>query len=250
MSRWPVSPSWLRDVPLAHRGLHRPGVPENSLAAFAAARDAGVGVELDVWLSRDGQAVVAHDADLTRTTGHAGRVAELTVSELAGRRLGGSDEHVSTLAEALAVLGDTPVMIEIKNPTLTTSRLESVVAAAVKDHAGAVCVASFNPRTVSWFRRQAPDVTRVLTIGPPAGVSLQDVARRALTGLQWLPRVAPHALSHDLRGLDAASVQRHRDGGGTVITWTVRTTEDLVRAHDFADNLIFEDLDPIEVTPA
>lgn len=42
-------PSWLRDVPLAHRGLHAPGgPPENTLAAFAAARAAGFGVELDL----------------------------------------------------------------------------------------------------------------------------------------------------------------------------------------------------------
>jgi glycerophosphoryl diester phosphodiesterase len=34
-------PSWLVDVPLAHRGLHGDGVPENSLPAFAAAATAG-----------------------------------------------------------------------------------------------------------------------------------------------------------------------------------------------------------------
>jgi hypothetical protein len=41
-------PSWLVDVPLAHRGLHGDGVPENSLPAFAAAAAAGYGGELDV----------------------------------------------------------------------------------------------------------------------------------------------------------------------------------------------------------
>ena len=45
-------PGWVTDVPLAHRGLWSDdGPPENSLAAFAAARDAGVGVELDVHLT-------------------------------------------------------------------------------------------------------------------------------------------------------------------------------------------------------
>ena len=45
----------------AHRGLHTEdkSVPENSLAAFAAATDAGYGSELDVQLSKDGQVVSA-----------------------------------------------------------------------------------------------------------------------------------------------------------------------------------------------
>ena len=50
----------------AHRGLHSPdkSVPENSLAAFAAAADAGYGMELDVQLSKDGEVVVFHDDTL------------------------------------------------------------------------------------------------------------------------------------------------------------------------------------------
>ena len=40
--------------PYAHRGLWGKGVPENSLAAFRAAAEAGFGIELDVQLSKDG----------------------------------------------------------------------------------------------------------------------------------------------------------------------------------------------------
>lgn len=249
MTRWPVAPSWLVDVPLAHRGLHGPGSPENSLAAFAAAREAGVGVELDVWLSSDGHAVVAHDADLTRITGDRRMVGSLTVAELGALRMIGTEHHVPTLAEALAVLGDTPTMVEVKNPTVTTSMLESVVATAVTGHDGPVCVASFNPRTISWFRRRAPDVIRVLTAGPMDGVSIPSLIRRSLTGLAWLPRVSPHALSHDLRGLDGDGVQRFREQGGSVLAWTVRTPDDLARAHALADNLIFEHLTATHVAP-
>ena len=51
----------------AHRGLHHaPGIPENSLAAFAAAIEAGAGIECDVRLSGDGSAIVFHDSDLRR----------------------------------------------------------------------------------------------------------------------------------------------------------------------------------------
>jgi hypothetical protein len=49
LDRWlvPVPPAervgWLRGRVYAHRGLHRAGVPENSLAAFALAIERGLG---------------------------------------------------------------------------------------------------------------------------------------------------------------------------------------------------------------
>ena len=54
--------SKLRGWNYAHRGLHRPGCPENSLAAFRNARDHGYGVELDVHLLADGHLAVVHDS--------------------------------------------------------------------------------------------------------------------------------------------------------------------------------------------
>ena len=53
----------------AHRGLHGQGKPENSMAAFRAALEAGYGVELDVHLMKDGNLAVIHDASLKRTAG-------------------------------------------------------------------------------------------------------------------------------------------------------------------------------------
>ena len=56
----------------AHRGLYDDNArPENSLAAFRAAAEAGYGVELDVRLTRDGVPVISHDGDLRRTAGES-----------------------------------------------------------------------------------------------------------------------------------------------------------------------------------
>lgn len=61
-----------------------PGViaPENSLAAFAAACEAGYGIELDLQMTRDGEVVVVHDGDLMRVAGDPRRIADLTYDEL------------------------------------------------------------------------------------------------------------------------------------------------------------------------
>jgi glycerophosphoryl diester phosphodiesterase len=238
----PAAPSWLRDTPLAHRGLHGEGRPENSLPAFAAAREAGYGVELDVHLTRDGVPVVVHDRDLERTTGAPGRVGKLTAAEVAARRLLGSDERVPTLVDVLDVLRATPLMVECKSFGATAGRLERVVADLLADHPGPWCVAGFNPATGRWFRRSRPEVVRVLTAGP-----LEDLprpVRRRLAALSDLAAVAPHAVSYDLRGLPTAVTERWRDAGRMLVTWTVTDEDDLARARDLADNVIFERVRP------
>lgn len=231
-------------MPLAHRGLHGDGVPENSLAAFRAAAAAGYGVELDVLLSRDGVPVVHHDATVTRLTGQPGRIRQLTAAQLADLRLSGTDEHVPTLAEALAVLRDVPVMVEVKQGRLRVGGLESAIAAILDEHAGPVCVASFNPAAVRWFRKRRPEVVRVLTASPLDGNSLPAVVRRRLAALKDLASVAPAAVSYDLTGLPNAATDAWRELGGAIVTWTVRDAADLAKAREVADNLIFEHVRP------
>jgi hypothetical protein len=45
------APDWLTRWEYAHRGLHHPGVPENSRAAAAGAIAAGMGIECDIQMS-------------------------------------------------------------------------------------------------------------------------------------------------------------------------------------------------------
>lgn len=237
-----TTPSWLREIPLAHRGLHGPGRPENSLAAFHAAAEAGVGVELDVRRTVDGVPVAFHDHDLKRLTGRDSSVETMTFDRLAGLRLEGSEEAIPTLDQALDVLRDVPVMVEIKSVRRQAGLLEPAVAAIVAAHPGPVCIAGFNPASIRWFTRHAPDVVRVQTAGPLRDVAMPRVVRWSLRTLRFVALTRPDAISYDLTGVDHPVVQAFRAGGGTVITWTVRTPADLARARDLADNVIFEDL--------
>ena len=62
--------------PIAHRALHdmSAGLPENSRAAVRAAIAGNYGIEIDLQMSADGQAMVFHDYDLGRLTGLVGPV--------------------------------------------------------------------------------------------------------------------------------------------------------------------------------
>ena len=75
---------WLTARPIAHRGLHdaAAGVIENTASAFAAAIAGGFGIETDLQISRDGEAMVHHDVALGRLTHGSRQLAAMTAAGL------------------------------------------------------------------------------------------------------------------------------------------------------------------------
>jgi hypothetical protein len=111
-----------KGVKFAHRGLHDKERAENSISAFAAAVEAGYGIELDVRLSKDGELVVFHDDTVDRMTEARGRVDSFTAKELAELRLGGTNDGVPTFREVLDVVdGKIPLLVEIKEVLASTA---------------------------------------------------------------------------------------------------------------------------------
>lgn len=220
-------------------------MPENSRAAFAAAADAGYGVELDVRLTADGMPVVVHDAGLERATGTSLRVGDITASQVAGLRLRGHDEPIPTLPQALGVLsGRVPVMVEIKSIRMTPGRIEPIVASILDAYDGPMCVASFNPSSLLWFRHNRPGMARVLTAGALHGWPLPARIRRRLADLRDAAAVTPAAVSYELSGLPSAATEAWRRAGGALVAWTVTNQRQLERARRLADNVIFEHVRP------
>src|SRR6478609_1034971 len=101
-----------RPLLIAHRGESHLA-PENTLAAFRLAWSLGDdAIELDVHLTRDGQVVVCHDDDTSRTTGGrtkrvvrdsaAGELRALDVGAWKGPQYAG--ERMPLLEEVLSIL--------------------------------------------------------------------------------------------------------------------------------------------------
>lgn len=156
----------------AHRGLHKKdkSVPENSLGAFQAAVDAGYGVELDVHLTRDDRLVVFHDDTLKRVCGVEGRTDDKTLAELRQLHLHGTDYTIPTLDEVLQVLGGrVPLILEIKRGTdrKRNALLCRLIRDRLRRYDGPVCIESFDPEIVTWWRRNAPEVLRGQLSQPP-----------------------------------------------------------------------------------
>jgi glycerophosphoryl diester phosphodiesterase len=232
---------------VAHRGLWSPtGAPENSLAAFQAACSHDYGIELDVQLSADGEAMVFHDATLERMTGETGRVSDHHTADLVKLKLKGTDETIPTLTEVLAVVGHRAmVMIELKTPYGEVGPLEKRVCEILVDHSGPVAVIGFNPYSHAWFAAHHPQILRGLdSYSYRDNETLAREQRIAYAALEQVGLAKPHFLALGLDILAGEPAKKLRAKGMPVVAWTVRNEEQLATAREHADNIIFEGFSP------
>ena len=146
----------------AHRGLHSEdkSIPENSLEAFRLAGRAGYGAELDVQLTKDGQVVVFHDDTLDRVCGVHARVDEKSYDELKLLSLCGTNQRIPLFTEVLEIYGGRgPLIVELKTGRRNRELCEKTYA-ILSDYPGEVCIESFNPMIVRWFKFHAKDLVR------------------------------------------------------------------------------------------
>lgn len=142
---------------IAHRG-NRAHAPENTLLALRQAVDLGVdALEFDVRLSRDGVAVLMHDATIDRTRIGSGRVSAYTFAELAAfdardREAAAERElaRVPSLEQALDAFRRIPLVIEVKELAAAEPTARLVHAFGLE---GRVLVGSAENDVMQWFYR-------------------------------------------------------------------------------------------------
>lgn len=237
-------------VPLAHRGLHdlARGRPENSVAAFRAALDAGYGIELDVQVSRDGEAMVFHDEELERLTAETGPVNLRSAAQLSAIPLRGATEGIPTLMEVLDLVdGRCPVLIEIKDQSgdLGTSEgaLERAVLSALSTYEGPAAVMSFNPHPIAAIRDAAPEIAAGLVtddFNDPAWGFVPAARRAALQDLKDTEALGLEFISHNRSDLDNPAVARLKKHGLAILCWTIRSETEEAEARRIVDNITFE----------
>ncbi len=221
----------------AHRGLHKEdqSVPENSLAAFAAAMQNGYGVELDVQLTADNEVVVFHDDTLQRLCGLEARLSDLSWGELRSLRLAGSEERIPLLSEVLELLGSrTPIILELKKGPRSALLCEKTLA-ILDRFRPMVCVESFDPRIVRWFRKNAPDLLRGQLACPAADSDAAPLAAFGEANLLCNFLGRPHFIAYQI-GKKPLSLRLCQKLGAMLVLWTAHDWE----AEKEADAVIFE----------
>lgn len=237
-------------APIAHRAFHNraQGRPENSLSAVRAAVRAGYGIEIDVQLSSDGQAMVFHDYRLGRLTHARGVVREHTAEELGGFRLRGGKGGIPTLEEILAIVrGRAPLLIEVKdqdgNLGPNVGALEEATARALHGYEGPVALMSFNPHSVAALASLAPHVPRGLTTSAYDYDDWKPVTPGVCDRLREIPdydRVGASFISHEWADLGRPRVAELKAQGAAILCWTITSPEDEAQARSIADNVTFE----------
>ncbi len=171
--RVPLLPDFPKPLLFAHRGLSSV-CPENTMAAFRAAREAGIpGIELDVHLTKDGKLVVFHDDTTQRiVAGSGGPTEAISIEGADYAALSGLDigvwkgpafagERMPLLGDVLEEFGATQYFdIEIKSRTAGDTGLERLLAKAIADQRmeGRCLVSSFNPFALRRFKAFSPDI--------------------------------------------------------------------------------------------
>jgi glycerophosphoryl diester phosphodiesterase len=194
---------------VAHRGLHQMH-PENSLAAFQSAWDAGIiWCECDVHFSADGIACVLHDETLDRTTSAKGRIDRLTQAELERVRLenGESIPTLSSIAAAMPALAG--LLVELKSP-------------AGGDQARHILQIMRNRRWMfqSFDRHDVESASGLL----PGVATALLVDKEHLAGAENCRCDAVYA---EYTGLDEAIVARLKNAGKRVGAWTVNNEQNI-----------------------
>jgi glycerophosphoryl diester phosphodiesterase len=225
-------PSAARGAPriAAHRG----GAllwPENSLTAFRGALALGVDlVELDVHLTRDGEAVVLHDPTLDRTTTGRGAVRDHAWADLAGVSLVGTPgEGVPRLQDVLALVRPAGVglLVEIKAgpdgrpyPGIEATVLASLDAAGLRARA---TVMAFEWETLARLRALAPTLRLTGLLGRQGAERIGGVPAAAAR----LAALGADDLGIERTLLSPEAVAAARAAGLGIGVWTVNEPEEL-----------------------
>ena len=244
-----LSPAYLA-APFAHRGLHdlSKARPENSMSAFQAAIDHGYGIELDIQMSADGEAIVFHDYALDRLTGRSGAVRQHSSAELTAIRLNdGSGDMIPTLKAVLDhVKGQVPLLLEIKDQDGAlgpdVGALEAAIADQLAEYPGEAAVMSFNPHSVSAMQTLAPDRPRGLVTEGFHNTHhvVPEDRLHLLSRIVDYDRVGAAFISHKLDALQMPRVAELQSQGAVIFCWTVKTSAQATEALRIADNITFE----------
>jgi glycerophosphoryl diester phosphodiesterase len=246
------APDWLTARPVAHRGLHdrSRGIVENMPGAAQAAIEGNFGIECDIQLTADGEAMVHHDDALGRLTDGSGALLDLTAAQLKAVKFKDTSERMMSLGDLCAlVAGRVPLVVEVKSHFDGDRKLVARMSAVLASYRGPVVGMSFDPDQVVALRELMPELPRGIvaertyeTADWPEATPAQ---LEGMLRLRHALRTRPHFVAFWVDELPAPAPWIARNIFGLpLLTWTVRTPEQRKRAARYADQMIFEGFRP------
>lgn len=183
---------------IGHRGALG-YAPENTMASFEKGLECGADLlELDIHMSSDGELIVMHDADVSRTTNGQGNIKEMSLAEIKRLDAGNwfntryQNERVPTLTEVLDwAKGRVSLVIEIKGDPQPTAGIEQKLIATLNDTGmiDDVMIISFYHSSVKRVKELEPRLATGILFGgclvDPVGVTKAALADSARPGWRY-----------------------------------------------------------------
>jgi glycerophosphoryl diester phosphodiesterase len=240
--------AWLTARPIAHRGLHdgAQGIIENTASAAAAAIAHRYGIEADLQISADGEAMVHHDDTLGHLADGAGALRDMSAAALKRVPFRATADRMMTLEDLLdLVAGRATLLLELKSRFDGDLRLAARTAAVLARYHGPIGVMSFDPALIVELRRIAPRIVRGITAARhyplPFWQFLKPTQRFKLAFLLHGWKSRPHFLAYRVDDLATVAPRAaRRIFGLPLLTWTVRSAQERAMATRYADQMIFE----------
>ncbi len=232
--------SWIKENPIAHRGLYTENIPENSLGAFENAVKNNYVIELDVQFTKDKEVVVFHDENLKRMTNDTRNIEDVNYDELKNLRLGKTNERIPTLEEVLELVDNkVAILIEIKD-CKDYIKLSEKTYKILKGYEGKYAIQSFNPFILQWYKNNASEVIRGQLSGTftEGSENLNALEKFALKNLLLNFKSKPNYIGYELEGIPKSKLENLRKKGVPIIIWTVKNKEAMEKAYKYSDNII------------
>jgi glycerophosphoryl diester phosphodiesterase len=243
---------WLVARPVAHRGLHDgKTVIENTPSAFGAAIAGRYGIECDLQITADGEAMVHHDDALGRLTEGSARLDAMTAAELKRVPLKVGTDRMITLGELCDLAaGRSTLVIELKSHCDRDQRLVNRTADVLAGYRGPAAVMSFDPMQMAALREIAPAILRGLVAESRYRRNDRQypswtAASRAVVHSERVLRMRPQFVAYAVNDLPSVmTVFARKFFRLPILAWTVRNVMERQKAERHADQMIFEGFRP------
>lgn len=227
--------TWLYSTPIAHRGLFDKNYPENTAPAFLEAIKCGYAIEFDVQMTFDKQLVVYHDDNMLRGLGIDKDIRDVNYSEIKDLKPFNKEYGILTFSEFLKLIdGKVPLLIELKHQKY--KGIEELVLKELESYNGLFAIESFDPNVIYRVNKLKPEYTvGVLCTRQPKTKS--KILKAFMNNFGFRLYVKFDFLSVRVKDLP---VNYKKIKKYNIVTWTIKTEEELKIAEKYAKNIIFE----------
>ena len=231
---------------VAHRGMHsiKQNLPENSIGAFRLAIQNRFAIHFEVQLTFDNEALVFGDENFKRLCSLDMKPRDCYVDEASRLMLNGTDYRVLTLKQALKEInGEVPILIEIIDDDEEIGILEEKVIQALNDYHGVFAIESKNPMVTLWFKNHYPSIERGQIVNETETNAISGFLTRTLLKTQAVNFISnPNFISYNIDDLKESYAMECRKKNLPILGFTARTEEQLKKARQLCDGIIFEEI--------